>query len=542
MNLVILVACAMLFGLLASALRLPPMIGFLVAGFALYAAANGLLPGGSTGFFAANIDYGKLAPLLNRIGDTGVTLLLFTIGLKLDLRTLIRPEVLGTALAHMGTSTILWAILLAGMSFTGLALFDGTTFSTYLLIGFALAFSSTIFVVKTLDQHGDTGSRFSSIAIGVLVIQDLAAALFMAVAKGRVPSIWALVVIAALVPARWVIFKILDRVGEGELLILTGIVLSLGAHQVFELVGLKGDLGAIVVGALVAAHPQAKILFRRLFSLRELLLVGFFMSIGQYGLPGASAITVAGLLTLALPLQTIIYLLIFRFTRLRVRTAAKSALLLTNYSEFGLIAGVVAVKNGWLDGTWMVALALAVTASFVVATVIDQNRMPLVNYFCRKIPDLPAEKLLPSERPVSFENIQALVFGMGEAGRGAYRRLQEKYGFAVAGVEQDLERVEKLTAAGMQVIEGDAADPTLWERMLMLCHVDLVLLAMPNHEGNTDALNQLNASDIDAFIAVIAQTAQQKREYEALGADLVVDTYTGVGIELADAAVEAVQS
>lgn len=528
MGLVLVLAIALFFGLLASYIKLPPMLGFLFAGFLIHAAMIGLIP----------LPIG-LAPQnavrdLNLVADTGVTLLLFTIGLKLDLRSLFRPEVVGTAITHMAVSTFAWSFIFWLISFTRFELFDGTNWKIFFLLGFALAFSSTILVVKMLGTTGETDSRFGVIAIGVLVIQDLAAAVFMSIAKGHAPTPWAILLLL-LFPGRFWLRRLLGRVGRDELLIILGIFFALGGYQLFESVNIKGDLGAIVMGALIASHPRAKLLADRLFSLRELLLAGFFLSIGQYGLPGLPSLTVALLLTLALPLQTLIYLTIFRMTRLRVRTGAKSALLLTNYSEFGLIAGVVATKNGWLPERWMVALALAVTLSFVAATLINKNRAIFVNLLCKILKDLPTHKLLPGERPVSFGDVNTVVFGMGNLGSGAYRRLSERYGQKVRGIDQNSELVQRLRSQGFDVMEGDATDPSLWERIHSLQNIELVILAMPDHGGNRDTFLEIQKSKIQAFVSVVAKDEEELEQFEQMGANLVLDTFSGAGAELADA-------
>lgn len=533
MALLLVIGTALVFGLLATVVKLPPMVGFLLAGFTLQAALTGVVPAPAA-LAELNVIHG-----LDVVADTGVTLLLFTIGLKLDIRSLVRPEVLGTAMAHMLISTLTWAVVFAGLSLTQFPLFTGGHLGIYLMLGFALAFSSTIFVVKTIDEEGQTGARFGVIAVGVLVIQDIAAAVFMSVAKGTAPSIWALLLVGSILPAKWIISFILSRVGRGEILIIFGVLLALGGYQLFELVNLKGDLGAITMGALIAGHPRAKLIAERIFSFRELLLVGFFLSVGQYGLPGTQSIIVASLLTAVLPIQTLIYLTIFRYTRLRVRTAAKSALLLTNYSEFGLIAGVVGVKNGWLPERWMVALALAVALSFVFSTILNANRAKIVGILSRLIPDLPAEKLLPQERPINFESIDTVVFGMGNLGAGAYKQFTSMYGRNVRGIDLNTERVEVLHSQGIDVVEGDATDPSLWERMQELQTVDLIVLAMPDHEGNLGAFQELLKQHVDAFVAVVARDEEQLEEIKSWGADLVIDAFSGAGAEIADAAERA---
>ena len=91
---------------------------------------------------------------------------------------------------------------------------------------------------------------------GDLVGQDLAAVVFLAVSVGKLPSVWALLLLT-LIPLRVLFHQILKQVGHGELLVLFGFLLALGGAEIFELVGLKGDLGALVLGVVFASHPKA---------------------------------------------------------------------------------------------------------------------------------------------------------------------------------------------------------------------------------------------------------------------------------------------
>ena len=121
------IAIAFLCGFAVRAVGLPPLIGFLAAGFMLNAL------GAEGGEF------------LSAMADLGITLLLFTIGLKLKLKSLGRPEVWGVATLHMMLITLLLAGLVKLLSFTGLPLLAGVDFDTAMLIGFAMSFSSTVF-------------------------------------------------------------------------------------------------------------------------------------------------------------------------------------------------------------------------------------------------------------------------------------------------------------------------------------------------------------------------------------------------------------
>ncbi|MGB0098656.1 MAG: cation:proton antiporter, partial [Nocardioides sp.] len=211
-------------GVIAGVLRLPPLVGFLVAGFVLRALG---VEGG---------------PQLETIADLGVTVLLFGVGLKIDLRSLVRREVWVTASVNLLGTTLIAAVLLGLLALGGVGLV-GDDLGTWLLVGFALSFSSTVFVVKVLEERGATRSFGGRTAIGILVIQDLAAVVFIGVAEGHAPSPWALLLVLA-VPGALLLRRLLDLVGHGELLPLFGIAIALvPGYALFDALGVKGDLG-----------------------------------------------------------------------------------------------------------------------------------------------------------------------------------------------------------------------------------------------------------------------------------------------------------
>lgn len=147
-------------------------------------------------------------------------------GLKIDLRSLLGREVWLTASAHMLVMSVVGASLVGLLAVAGVGLAAGGGLTSWLLVGFALSFSSTVFVVKVLEDHGWSRSLGGRTAIGVLVMQDLAAVVFLAVAEGRTPSLWALVLLLV-IPAALPLRRVLASVGHGELLPLFGVVLAL---------------------------------------------------------------------------------------------------------------------------------------------------------------------------------------------------------------------------------------------------------------------------------------------------------------------------
>ena len=161
------IVTAFVLGLAARFVGLPPMVGFLAAGFVLNAMG---VEGG---------------PGLDRIADLGVQLLLFSIGLKLDLRSLLKPQIWATASIHMGITVGLFAALIQLLAVVGLAAFAGLDWTTSLLLAFAFSFSSTVFAVKAFDEKGESSSLPARVAIGILIVQDLFAVIFLTASKGE---------------------------------------------------------------------------------------------------------------------------------------------------------------------------------------------------------------------------------------------------------------------------------------------------------------------------------------------------------------------
>jgi hypothetical protein len=320
---------------------------------------------------------------------------------------------------------------------------------------------------------------------------------------------------------------------------LFGIVMALvPGYAAFELVGLKGDLGALIMGALLASHSAAGELSKSLFTLKELLLVGFFISIGMGTLPTLSTVVLAGAFLLLLPIKTGLFFLLLWWRHLGHRSSMLASLALGNYSEFALIVAAVGVESGLLNEEWLAVLSVAVAASFVISAVVNRSETTIVPAVTSLLPAQDPHRLHPEDRPIDLSRASAVVFGMGRIGRSAYEQLEREYGKAVVGVEIDLARVERLTREGLDVQEADATDAAFWERATNGKNLELVVLAMPFHGSNLIALRRLRDADFTGTVAVMAQYDDEAAEVKRLGADTVLQLYSGAGKQLADEAVE----
>ncbi|WP_338892184.1 cation:proton antiporter family protein [Rhodococcus sovatensis] len=506
------------FGLggLAMAVRLPPLVGFLTAGFVIN---------------ALNVEE---VPQLATIADLGVTLLLFAIGLKLDIRILLRREVWLTTSAHMVISVVLGTVAMWLFALIGVSMLAGQSLTTIALLAFALSFSSTVFVVKVLEERGESHSLYGRVAIGILVMQDIIAVIFLTATSGTLPSLWALTLVG-LWPLTRVLRRIWSGLGHGEMQSLFGIVMAfVPGYALFSALGLKGDLGALVIGVLLASHSASSELSRSLFHIKELLLVGFFVSIGLTGLPDLPTIGVAVLMLLFLPFKAGLYFILFTLMKLRHRTALLAGLSLMNYSEFGLIVVAVGVTNGLLAPEWLVEMSIAVALSFVVSALVNGRGHLMVEKIAARLPAQDEQSLHPEERPSDAGDAEVVVIGMGRVGFAAYQRLTSHYELRVVGVDYDGPRIERLASEGLRVIEGDATDLDFWNQLRRSESVRIAVLAMPRHGANVTALACLRESGFSGRVAAVARYDDEVEWATEHGVDIAFNVYAGAGLELAD--------
>ena len=394
------IAFAFVMGLGARAIGLPPLVGYLAAGFALAG-------------FGDHIGVGpRDSVALEHIAHLGVLLLLFTVGLKLKLGNLARREVIGGGLLHFTISSLIF--LPAIMLILDLAWQQG------LLLAIALSFSSTVLAAKVLEGKRELRAFHGRVAIGVLIIQDLIALVVMSLASGKIPSAWALLLFG-LPLLRPLLFRLLDASGHEELMVLLGLLLALvvGGHG-FEQLGLSSELGALAFGAMLAKHKRATELSNSLWGIKEVFLVGFFLQIGIGGLPDGEALLFAIVMAVLLPLKGMLFFFLFMLFRLRARSAFLTGVSLTNYSEFGLIMASVVLPE------WMIPLAITVALSFVISAPLNRIAHPLYERLAKRLIPLERNIRHPDEQPVSLGDAQVLVMGMGRTGRAAYDYLQEK--------------------------------------------------------------------------------------------------------------------
>jgi len=508
-------------GFIAKQIKLPPLVGYLLAGFAMHAVG--------------------IEPLdnLEALANIGITLMLFTIGLKINVRSLLSPEVWAGSTLHMLSWVLAGSLLLKVLAMMGLQMLAHLDWFSLALIAFALSFSSTVCVVKLLEEKTEMKARHGKLAVGILIMQDIVAVVFLVIATGKTPSLYAFALIL-LWPARFILFNIINRAGHGELLPLMGFFLAFGGYELFNLVDLKGDLGALVIGLLLSQHNKASELAKSLLSFKDIFLIGFFLNIGFIALPTVDMIPPLIGVSIILVIKGILLFHILALFKVPGRSMFLGSMILTNYSEFGLIVMYLCVENGWLAKEWLIVVAMAVSISFVFTSIFYEYAHRVYAYMRTWVKHFERERPKPTYHE-QLKTAEILVIGMGRVGRSSYDVLYEQLGDKVWGVESDIDKVKYHRERGRHVIFGDAEDADFWETR-ELEHIKLVMLAMPSVNDIKDIVQQLQICGFKGEVAAIARYEDEREELLEYGVNNVFNHYAEVGAGFAEESLALIQA
>ncbi|MDO4244328.1 MAG: cation:proton antiporter [Actinomyces sp.] len=502
-------------GLAASAVRLPPLVGYLAAGLVLSAAG---------------------APRLEVIGslaELGLALLLFKVGLRLRPWPLMRRRLLATAATSTAVLTCLGVGIVAAVAAV-LEPLEAPSPAGALLVGFALALSSVAVPVRLLEARDDTRAVYGRLVSGVLVLQVVAAVLLLTILRAPAPSPWAGALIA-LWPVSRLLGAVLDRIDHREMRTLFGIATALVlGYALFEAVAVDGRLGALVIGALLARHPAAKELGGALSTVEDALVACLFVSIGLATTLSVSSGLLAVVMLAAMPLRPAVHAAVVRAGRMRRRTSVLSGLLLSPYSEMALVLVAVGIDLGLLDRAWAPGVALGVSLSFIVSAAVNRAPARLVRRLSEAVPRRPRDSIHPEDRPLDLTEVSAVVFGMGRVGRSTYTRLYDDGMTGVLGIDNDATKVAALRRRGFNVLEADATDQGFWER-LDAVHATTAVLAIHEPGANVNVLEWLNRSSFDGEVLAVARTDDEARALRRAGADTVLNIEDALGSAVAQA-------
>lgn len=496
---------AYLLGMSVQVLRLPPLIGYLAAGVVLS---------------VLHVDIN--AEIIHQIGHIGVLLLLFTVGLHLRLKNIIRPEVFGAGGIHL---------IVSAAVFGGIATAFGYNPVASVIIGVLLGFSSTVLAAKALEARGELGAYHARVSIGILILQDLAAITILALTGGGLPSVWSLGLLI-LPLLRPLLIRLLTASGHDELQLLYGLILAVGMGELFHYLGLSSELGALVAGALLSGHASSDELAEKLWGLKEAFLVSFFLEVGLAGLPSMDVLVFSVVVLALLPLKSLLFFFLLIAFKLRSRNSFMVTTTLSSYSEFTLIAGAAAVSTGYLPEHTLIFFALITAASYAINAPIASNANRIWSKLEFKL--IPFERNVrhPGQQMINLGGANYLILGMGQAGAAAYDYLKER-NHRVTGMDIDPARIEDNIKKRRRVVYGDAQDPELWQN-IDLSDVRAVILATRNTDTKIQATKMMRDNNYTGDIFALTMRDEEHEALRKAGANAVCLPMKQAGQKLAE--------
>jgi len=525
----VLLLMAAVIGAIGVRLRQPLIVAFIVVG---------ILVGPSVlGWVSANDQVDLLAKL-------GIALLLFVVGLKLDLHIIrtMGPVALATGLGQVFFTSVVGY-------FIAIAL--GMTPVTALYVAVALTFSSTIIIVKLLSDKREVDALHGRIAIGFLIVQDIVVVLVMIglTALGETSDVAGLgqeaievllkgglfiAVIGLLM--RYVLTPLLHQLARSpELLVLFAIAwaVALGAAGIH--LGFSKEVGAFIAGVSLASTPYREAIGARLVSLRDFLLLFFFIDLGaglELATLGAQIVPAILLSLFVLIGNPLIVMTILGAMGYRKRTGFLAGLTVAQISEFSLILGALGLSLGHIDADTMGLITLVGLITISASTYMILYSHPLYEWISPWLGVFERKRAHREEAQATEESgVDVILFGLGRFGSGIARELRQR-GHLVLGVDFDPDLVRRQEGHGYAVYYGDAEDPEFLAS-LPLGQVRWVFSSVREMPVNLALLHGLRDHGYKGRVAVTAHTTPDAEQLKQVGADRVLIPY-------ADAAAEAV--
>jgi CPA2 family monovalent cation:H+ antiporter-2 len=486
---------ALLFGLVASALRVSPIVGYLIAGVAV---------GPFTPGFVAD------SGLATQLAEIGVILLMFGVGLHFSIKDLlsVRAIALPGAVAQIVTATAIGA---------GMAQLMGWSFGTGLVFGLSLSVASTVVLLRALEERNALQSSEGKIAVGWLIVEDLAMVLALVMlpaladalggdassihAPGATGNTWltllitlakvALFVVLALVVGTrsvpWLLIRV-TRTGSRELFTLSVLAIALGiAYGSSAAFGVSFALGAFFAGVILSESELAHQAGSESLPLKDAFAVLFFVSVGMLFDPTvlvrepAAVLAVVAIIMIGKSVAAFAIVLLFRHP---LRTALTVSASLAQIGEFSFILASLGAVLGLMPPDGRDLILAGAILSIALNPVTFAGVAPLTRFFEARprllalLERRGAERHRKTVSPLTGLDNHAILVGYGRVG-GAIGPTLKQQGLALAVIERDHIMLGNAQSLDIPTLEGDAAAPGVLEAA-GLAQARLLVVATPD--------------------------------------------------------------
>ncbi len=479
------------------------------------------------------------------LSELGIAILLFLVGLKLDLQLI---KTLGVVSLTTGLGQVIFTSLFG--YFIAVAL--GMSPLTAIYVAVALTFSSTIIIVKLLSDKKEVDSLHGRIALGFLIVQDLVVVLAMmalsalgigsTAAEGGnfvlqillVISYGILMLLFVGLFIRYLATPLLSQLAHSpELLMIFAIAWAAVLAALGNYLGFSKELGGLLAGVSLASTPFREAIVARLSSLRDFLLLFFFIALGSQldlSLLGNQIIPALILSIFVLIGNPLIVMVIMGVMGYRKRTGFLAGLTVAQISEFSLIFMAMGLEIGHVnaDALGLVTLVGLITIALSVYMITYSHTLyrwlePLLGIFERRIPTREIDEKPSSEH---HRNCNIVLFGLGRYGTAIASYLTAA-DHKILAVDFNPDEVDRWRDRGYDALYGDACDPAFISA-LPLESVQWVISAMPQHDiGVTHEdprimlIDGLRQQGYQGKIAVSTQAEAERDRLRERGADVV---------------------
>lgn len=525
-------------GALAIFLRQPVLIAYIVIGIVAGPAVFGIV---------------SAHDQIDLLAQVGVAVLLFVVGLKLDLQHIrhIGPVAIATGLGQLAFTIVIGFLIILAM---------GKGWVEALYVAVALTFSSTIIIVKLLSDKREIDSLHGRIAVGFLIVQDLAVVIAMMVmsalrSDGGEGSLWSLAGSLALrigiagaslaLLMRFVLPKIVDRMAQSqELLLIFAIAWGTGLAALGEWAGFSKEAGAFLAGFSLASTHYRDAINARLTGIRDFLLLFFFIDLGaklDFSTLGGEVWPAVVLSLFVLIGNPLIVLAIMGYMGYRKRTGFLCGLTVAQISEFSIIFVAMGISLGHVDSgalglTTLVGLVTIAVSTYMIlySHPIYDRLAPWLGVFERK---RPFRELAVATERHDLHEADVIVFGLGRYGSRLALGLRES-GLTVIGVDFDPEVASELRRQELPVRYGDGVASEFLQS-LPLKDTRWVVSTLPDLASNRDLLQGLRELHFTGEVAIVAREDLEGAALKKLGTptvlyplrnavDYAVETLTGI--------------
>lgn len=499
-------------------LRQPLIIGHILTGLLVGPSALGLVQSPET---------------ISLLGEFGIALLLFIVGLGLN------PKIIrevGKVSLLTGLGQVIFTVLIG--LFLSRAL--GYTMVESIYISVALAFSSTIIVLKLLTDKKEHNKLYGKISIGFLLVQDVLAtfALVIASAAGRggfsYDQLGSLIlkgggIAIALFITSHLLLRPMTRFfsKSQEMLFLFALAWGFGIATLFYELGFSLEVGALIAGVALANLAYAQEVAARLRPLRDFFLVVFFIALGsRLNLTDVSTyLAPAALFSVFVLLgNPIIVIIIMGLLGHTKKTSFKAGLAVAQISEFSLIFLLLGQKNGQISEAIVTLVTLVGIITIAVSAYMITYADGLYRFFEQYLTLFERRKKRPEHE--TAHSYDAVLFGYKKGG-SEFVRVFKSIAKNFVVVDYDPDVADELERKQVPFIYGDATDIELLEE-IDLSRTRLIVSLLSDHAGTVFILQRVEQTNPRAVIVCRAETAQEAAELYGLGASYVMmPTYIG---------------